>query len=147
MISKKGLKLIMDFESFRSHPYHCSAGVSTTGYGTTHYPNGKRVTMHDKPISEKHAREILEYEINTHYGERTEHYVSSKTTQAQLDSLISFAYNLGVGALKKSTLLKYHNKGKYKAAANEFLKWTHSNGRVLKGLVRRRQDERDLYLS
>ena len=147
MISKKGLDLIISFEGFKSHPYHCSAGVSTIGMGTTHYEDGKKVTMHDKPISEKRAREILEYEINTHYGKRTEHYVVNGTTQNQLDSLISFAYNLGVGALKNSTLLKYHNQSRHKDAANEFLKWTHSNGRVLKGLVRRRQAERDLYLS
>ncbi len=137
----------MKFESFRSKPYHCSAGVSTIGYGTTHYPDGKRVTMHDKPISEKRARAILEYEINTHYGERTEHYVSNDTTQEQLDALISFAYNLGVGALKRSTLLKYHNKGRYKAASNEFGKWVKAGHKKLPGLVRRRQAERNLYLS
>ena len=147
MISKKGLELIAGFEGFRSEPYHCSAGVSTIGFGTTHYEGGKHVTMQDKPITTKRAYEILRYEVAHHYGASVDRYTREDTTQNQKDAMISFAYNLGVGAFKGSTLLKLHNKGKTKEAANEFQKWIHSNGKVLKGLVTRRQRERELYLS
>ncbi len=145
MISKKGLELIADFEGFRSKPYHCSAGVSTIGFGTTHYEGGKHVTMLDKPISKERAYEILRYEVAHHYGAAVDRYIREDTSQNQRDALISFTYNLGVGALRGSHLLKYHNQGRYKEAANEFGKWTHSGGKVLKGLVSRRQKERELY--
>ncbi len=147
MISKEGLELIAKFEGFSSKPYHCSAGVSTIGFGTTHYEGGKHVTMHDKPISTARAYEILRYEVAHHYGASVDRYVREDTTQNQRDALTSFAYNLGVGALKSSTLLRLHNEGKIKEAANEFQKWIHSNGKTLKGLVTRRQKERDLYLA
>ncbi len=147
MISEKGLNLIISFEGFSAEPYRCPAGVPTIGYGTTHYPNGTRVKMSDKPISKKRAYAILKYEVDSHYGKAVEHSVGSETTQEQLDAMISFAYNLGTGAFKRSTLLKQHNRGKTKKAANEFAKWTHANGKVLKGLVRRRSAEKKLYLA
>ena len=147
MISKKGIDLIISFEGFSAIPYRCPAGIPTIGFGTTHYPGGRAVSMGDKPITKERAYEILEYEVNSHYGKVVEHSVGSDTTQEQLDALISFAYNLGTGAFKRSTLLKHHNKGKTKKAAREFAKWTHANGRVLKGLVRRRDAEKALYLA
>ncbi len=146
MISKEGLELIAKFEGFRSHPYHCSAGVSTIGFGTTHYEGGKHVTMQDKSISTARAYEILRYEVLHHYAAAVDRYVRADTNQNQRDALTSFAYNLGAGALKSSTLLRLHNEGKTNEAANEFQKWVHSNGKILKGLVERRQKERELYL-
>jgi lysozyme len=67
------------------------------------------------------------------------------TTQDQFDALVSFAFNLGLGAFGGSSLLRLHNGGTYAAAAGEFGKWIHSNGRVLPGLVRRRAAEAALY--
>jgi lysozyme len=68
------------------------------------------------------------------------------TSQGQLDALVSFSFNLGLGTLQRSTLRQKHNRGDYEGAAEEFLKYTKAGGKVLKGLVTRRKDERALYL-
>jgi lysozyme len=63
-----------------------------------------------------------------------------------MDALVSFSFNVGLGTLQRSTLRQKHNRGDYKGAAEEFLKYTKAGGKVLKGLVNRRNDERALYL-
>jgi lysozyme len=68
------------------------------------------------------------------------------TSQGQLDALCSFSFNLGLGTLQRSTLRQKHNRGDFEGAAEEFLKYTKAGGKVLKGLVTRRKDERALYL-
>ncbi len=103
--------------------------------------------MNEHSISEESASFLLQSQIEDIYGKAVGHYVKSPTTQQQFDALVSFAYNLGIGALQRSTLLRYHNRGDYKRASKEFGKWTHSNGKVLKGLVRRRKAEKKLYLA
>jgi lysozyme len=72
--------------------------------------------------------------------------VTVPVNKNQLEALTSFAYNLGIGALKGSTLLKFLNDGNYQAAANQFLRWDKANGKVLAGLARRRAAERNLFL-
>jgi GH24 family phage-related lysozyme (muramidase) len=67
-------------------------------------------------------------------------------TQGQLDALTDFAFNLGINALAKSTLLKFHNQGRFDLAAGQFHLWVHDNGKVLPGLVTRREKERTLYV-
>ena len=146
-ISDTGLEIIKKFEGFRGHPYRDVVGVCTIGYGTTHYEDGRPVRCSDVPISKERATEIMRHEIDHHYGNAVDHYVGRHTTQAQFDALVSFAYNLGVGALKKSSLLRHHNARNHDRAANEFRKWVHAGGRTLPGLVRRRQMEKDLYLA
>ena len=146
-ISKNGLNLIAGFEGFRAKPYHCSAGVSTIGYGTTIYPNGTRVTMKDKAISKEYALAIMKYMIDRDYGDAVDRYVKVPLTQNQYDALVSFTYNLGKGAFKSSTLLRKINEGKYNRASKEFIKWVNVNGKRSRGLVRRRKKERDLFLT
>jgi lysozyme len=72
--------------------------------------------------------------------------VTMPITQHQLDALVSFAYNLGVGSLSGSTLLKQLNAGDYAAAAEQFLVWSHAGGVVVAGLLRHRQAEQALFL-
>ena len=67
--------------------------------------------------------------------------------QGVFDSLVSFAFNVGLGSLQRSTLRMKTNRGDFEEAADEFLKWTKAGGRVLPGLVKRRNDERAMYLS
>jgi lysozyme len=67
--------------------------------------------------------------------------------QGVFDSLVSFAFNVGLGNLQRSSLRMKTNRGEFEEAADEFLKWTKAGGRVLPGLVKRRNDERALYLS
>jgi len=73
--------------------------------------------------------------------------LGGKMTQGQFDALVSFAFNLGIGALAKSTLLKKHLVGDYAGAAREFAKWKFGGGKVLAGLVKRRAAEARLYRS
>ena len=145
-IDKAGLDLIKHFEGFVHCPYLDTALVPTIGYGTTHY-GGRPVSMDDDDISEHVASIFLETQVNDVYAKAVNHYVRVPINQNQFDSLVSFAYNLGTGALKSSTLLRLINQGELTLAADHFAQWCHVNGRVSKGLVYRREQERELFLS
>lgn len=146
--SQKGIDLIKRYEGFRSKPYLCPAGVPTIGYGTTVYPNGRKVRLTDPAISEAQAVIYLKTLLK-HYESGVDRYVRDDINQHQFDALVSFAYNLGLGALQRSTLLKRvnANPNDKKKISYEFQRWTRAAGRVLKGLERRREDEVKLYFS
>lgn len=144
-IAKPGLELIKSFEGLRLKSYLCPAKIATIGYGTTKYPNGKKVSLGDPEITELQAAEYLEHEINEKAA-GVEKYVTVAINQNQFDALVSFAYNLGVGALQKSTLIRLLNAGDVSGAAEQFLRWTKASGKELPGLLRRRQAERSLFL-
>jgi lysozyme len=140
-----GIELIKRFEGFRSAPYKCPAGIPTIGYGATFYPNGKKVTMTDKAITEAEATELLKSML-TKFEQYVDSYCVDSITQNQFDALVSFCYNLGPANLKASTLLKKVNANPNDPTIRaEFMKWTKAGGRTLKGLVTRRQAEADLY--
>ena len=143
--SDKGLALIQQFEGFRAKPYKCPAGVPTIGYGATYYPDGKRVTMADRPVSEADATAMLRSMLAS-YEAGVSRYVQVPLTQGQFDALVSFAYNLGLSALKGSTLLRLVNARDYAGAAAQFLRWNRAGGKVLPGLTRRREAERKLFV-
>jgi len=145
-ISDKGLELIKEFEGFMSRPYLDQALIPTIGYGTTHYHN-RGVELTDPSISEHTATYLLRSQVDAIYGKAVNHYVQVAMTQNEFDALVSFTYNLGVGSLKNSTLLRKFNHGKIKDADREFAKWTHVNGKVNRGLVARRQKEAELFLA
>lgn len=150
-ITPAGIEFIKNCEGFKASPYLCSSGIPTIGYGTTYYPNGKKVTLRDKTITESEALDILLSQVNTKYVPVVNIYIRSiekKLTDNQFDALVSFAYNLGNGALQKSTLLKLilinpNNP----AIANEFTKWIYADGEKSKGLLMRRQKEVKMYFS
>ena len=144
-ISPKGLELIKHFEGYMNKAYLDTALVWTVGYGTTHFKYRK--VQDGDSLSKKTASMILESQVDEHYSLGVSHLVEVKVTQNQFDALVSFAYNLGVGALQKSTLLKYLNQGKYKKAAKEFKKWKYVQGKPSKGLLFRRNEEAKLFLS
>lgn len=146
-VSKKGLELIKKYEGFRSEPYKCPAGVPTIGYGATYYPNGKRVKLTDAPITEKQATEMLKNML-VGFEKAVDTYCIDTINQNQFDALVSFAYNVGTNALKNSTLLKKLNvNANDPTIRDEFMRWVKAGGKTLKGLVRRRQEEADLYFS
>lgn len=137
--------MIKRFEGFRSKPYLCPAGVPTIGYGNTFYASGKKVTLQDPPITEKEA-EILLLDTIRIFEKCVDSYCTDELNQNQFDALVSFAYNVGCMNLKISTLLKKVNKDvKDPSIGKEFLKWKKSNGKVLYGLLVRRQQEAALY--
>jgi len=146
-IGPKGLELIKRFEGFRAKPYLCPAGVPTIGYGATFYPNGKKVTLQDESITEQEA-EVLLLDTVRIFEKCVDSYCTDDLTQNQFDALVSFAYNVGCMNLKISTLLKKVNKNtKDPLIGKEFLKWKKSNGKVLYGLLVRRQEEAALYFN
>ena len=143
--SDTGLALIKSFEGFSARPYLCPAGIPTIGYGATYYPDGRRVTMQDKPVSEVDATDMLRSML-TRYEAGVSRYVQVPLTQGQFDALVSFAYNVGLSALKNSTLLRVLNARDYAGAAAQFARWNRAGGKVLPGLTRRREAERVMFL-
>ena len=140
-ISDDGIELIKEYEGLALKAYKCPAGIWTIGYGHTG-PDVREGQVIDEITAEAYLRKDLETAekcVNA--------CVAVPITQGQFDALVSFAYNLGCGALRRSTLLRCLNAGDDEGAANEFPKWTRANGKVLQGLVRRRQAEQELFLS
>lgn len=144
--SSLGLNLIKKYEGLRLSAYLCPASVVTIGYGTTKYPNGKKVLLGEKLSGEKEATQLLLSTLEPYEAAVNKHLPN--LNQCQFDALVSFAYNLGTGALIKSTLLK---KAKVNtndpSILDEFLKWNKAAGKVLNGLTNRRREEANLYFS
>jgi lysozyme len=146
-IDQKGLDLIKEFEGLSLKPYLCSAKVPTIGYGSTFYESGAKVQMTDKPITKERAEDLLEIVANR-FATRVFTMLKKPVTQNQFNALVSFAFNVGSGALSSSTLLKKVNANpKDLTIRNEFLKWNKAGGVTLKGLTNRRIKEADLYFT
>ena len=145
-LSKTGLDLIKRFESFRAAPYLCSAGVPTIGYGTTIYPNGIKVKLSDQKITQQLAETFLQHHVNA-IEKDVSKLVKVTLTQNQFDALVSFAYNVGIGAFGDSTLLKLLNAGDIDNASKQFERWNKAGGKVSNGLTRRRNAEKALFLA
>lgn len=146
-LSDKGYDLIKRFEGYSDRPYKCPAGISTIGYGNTYYPNGIKVKITDPKITKEYANEILAH-IADEFAADVLKLVKSKISVNQLNALTSFAYNVGVTNLAKSTLLKLVNINPNDAMiAKEFLKWNKAGGKVLNGLTNRRIAESALYFT
>lgn len=137
--NQAGLNLVKQFEGLRLEAYRCPADVPTIGYGTT-----ANVKMGDR-ITPQKAEEFLKRDLQK-FERAVNSAVKVPVNDNQFSALVCFTYNVGYGALQKSTLLKYLNQGKYQAAAQEFMKWNRGGGRVLPGLTRRRQAEQALFL-
>lgn len=140
----KGIDLIKSFEGLKLNAYICPAGIPTIGYGTTRV-NGQTVQM-GSIITESQAVGYLKADLQQ-FESAVNGAVKVPVTQNQFDALVSFTYNLGAGNLRSSTLLKKLNAGDYAGAADEFPKWNKAGGKELAGLTRRRNAERDLFLS
>lgn len=139
-ISDKGLDLIKRFEGLRLKAYLCPANVWTIGYGHTGSDVKKGMEITKERAEELLRRDVARFETGVSN-------VAATFTQGQFDALVSFAFNLGLGALMSSTLLRKHKAGDYEGAANEFRKWVYARGQKLPGLVTRRVAEAELYRS
>lgn len=145
--SQKGLELIKRFEGLKLKPYNCPASIATIGYGNTYYPDGTKVKLTDPAITKEKAEELLKF-LLVSYEKGVDSFCRDDINQNQFDALTSFAYNVGVGNLQKSTLIKKVNKNPNDPTIRaEFMKWNKGGGKVLLGLTRRRQAEADLYFS
>lgn len=135
-----GINLIKKHEGCRLQAYLCPAGVPTIGYGHTRDVKlGQRITQHQADV-------ILESDLEI-YEEGVEHLTRMRPPKEnQFAALVSFAFNLGVTRLASSTLMKKYLKGDVQGAADEFPKWVKAGGKVLPGLVKRRAEERALFM-
>jgi lysozyme len=145
-VSPQGLALIKRFEAFRPAPYRDSVGIPTIGYGATYYPDGRRVTLADPPITEAEASALLAAMVEA-FAAGIEQALRVPVTQPQFDALVSWAYNVGLDAARNSTLMRLLNAGELMQAANQLLRWNRAGGKVINGLTRRREAERELFLS
>ena len=142
----KAVKLIRKWEGYKSEAYLDPAGVWTIGWGTTRYPNGRRVKKGDS-IIQSQATDFLFHDIKRVAFKPIQKLVKVPLTNNQLNALVSFTYNVGQGNLGRSTLLKKLNAGDYFGAGQEFHRWNKGGGKVLQGLINRRQDEYNLWIS
>jgi len=139
-MSQAGLdNLLKHFEGCKLKAYRCPAGILTIGYGHTSAAGNPEVTE-GMTITQDEAETILKRDL-IKYEKPVADMVKVQLTQNQFDVLVDFAYNAGVNNLKTSTLLKKVNAGDLDAVPDELMKWTKGGGKVLTGLVRRRQAE------
>ena len=146
-ISENGINTIKSFESFRGKAYLDSADVPTIGWGTIRYPNGVRVTLKDAEITQKQADIFFLHDVANSESEVDAMTIDS-INQNQFDILVSFHYNLGGGALRRSTLLKKVNRNPNDPTIkDEFTKWIYADGKRSRGLLSRRNKEATIYFS
>lgn len=139
--------LCRQFEGYRAKPYLCPAGVPTIGYGSTYYADGRKVTLEDAPMSEPDARALLMYELQHTYLPGTLRQCPNLITdERKCNAIVDFCYNLGIGRLQTSTLKRKINAGDWEGAREQLMLWTKGGGKVLPGLVRRREAEKALLL-
>ena len=135
-MSAQGLALLKRFEGFRSQIYKDVAGLATIGYGhrllsTESFPGG---------LDEAQAIELLENDVRA-AELAVRRLVKPLLTQGQFDALVDFVFNLGVGRLASSTLLKELNAERFDSAAEQLLRWDHSGAQEIEGLKARRTAE------
>lgn len=137
--SARGVRLIQQFEGFRTKAYKDVAGVWTIGYGFT-----EGVSEGDV-ITRPEADTRLQRELRT-YENAVMQECLLDPNQNQFDALVSFCFNVGVKGLQRSSVLKAHNRGDFQAAGRAFALWNKAGGKVWPGLTRRRAAEAALYL-
>ena len=156
-VSDRCKEMIKHHEGVRFKPYRCPAKLWTVGVGHVLYPNQGRLPLDQRdvyPLEQNDNRTFSKDEVNGTLSfdlQRFEIGVARLfpmvLTQGQNDALVSFAFNLGLGGVQRSTLRSKILRGEMELAADEFLKFTRGGGKVLPGLVKRRNDERALFLS
>mgnify|MGYP003109902921 FL=1 len=137
-ISEEGLSLIKKFEGCELKAYRCAANVLTIGYGTT-----KGVTE-DMEITKEEAESLLKEEMHEYEGYIND-MVKVPLEQHQFDAMVSWVFNLGSGNLSSSTLLKKLNNSEYDEVPAQIKRWNKAGGKVLDGLIRRREAESLLF--
>ena len=141
-ISKQGLDLICRFEGFSPVIYICPAGYPTIGYG--HLITAANKERFLDGVDEDEALELLRSDVGK--AERAVlRLIAVPLTQGQFDALVSFTFNLGSGALQRSTLRRKVNREEHDDVPAELMKWVWAGGRKLKGLVKRRKAESLFY--
>ena len=156
-VSDKAIEVIKHHEGIRTKPYQCPALLWTVGVGHVIDPNHAKVPLAERkalPIPDGWNRVLPMSEVDdilkrdlVSFERGVERYCPVPLTQGQCDALVSFSFNVGLGTLQRSTLRQKVLRGDMAGAAEEFSKYTIGGGKVLKGLVSRRNDEKALFLN
>ena len=165
-LSKAGEDLMHRYEGFRSRPYLCPAHIHTIGYGHVLYQEQIRLPVvrvegytgmirKEYPLKSEDIRVWTKTEIDELFRADVESFERGVLRlvpgvvgrQGSFDALVSFAFNAGLGNLQRSTIRMRANRGDWQGAAEAFMVWTKGGGKVLPGLVKRREAERSLFLS
>jgi lysozyme len=156
-ISAKGIELIKHHEGLRFKPYRCPANLWTIGVGSVLYPEQARLSMAERmnfPLRPEDNRQFTKEEVDgilrfdlARFERGVAQFCPVPLTQGMFDGLVSFAFNVGLGTLQRSTLRQKLLRGDKAGAAEELLKYCMAGGKILKGLQNRRIDERAMFLS
>lgn len=157
-VDVKVLDMIKHHEGVKLKPYRCPALLWTVGVGHVLYPDQAKLKIEDRKayeIKPEDNRIWTKEQVDALLLQDLAKFESGvgrlcpavAGNQNHFGALVSFAFNVGLGSLQKSTLRMKYNRGEYEAAADEFLKWSKVGGKVLNGLLKRRTDERNLFLT
>jgi len=136
-------KIICPLQAYPATPQEEKEGIYTIGYGNTFYSDGKKVKKSDK-ITQQQADELFANTIHE-FESKLQPMLTMPLTQNQYDAIVSLVYNIGLSAFVNSTILKDLHAGNYNKAAMDFTSWIYQHGKVLHGLVDRRNRERALF--
>jgi lysozyme len=155
-VSDKACQLIRHHEGVRNKLYRCPAKLWTIGVGHVAYPEQAKLPLDQRDAFQPRPEDMRVYtneEIDgilrsdlDRFERGVERYCPVALKQGQFDALVSFAFNVGLGTLQRSTLRQKVLRGDMEGAAEEFLKYCIAGGKILKGLQNRRNDERALFL-
>lgn len=149
-LSPNGFMIIAEFEGLRLSPYYATAeeknkGIVTIGYGNTFYEDGKKVQITDAPITKTQALRLLQITTDK-FANKVASFIKKPVNQNQFDALVSLTYNIGLNAFANSTALQMVNINPNDANVRKWiLVWNKQAGKVLQGLVNRREKEAELY--
>ena len=161
-VSDSALQMIKRYEGVRLKPYLCPAGLWTVGVGHVLYPEQAQLPLSgdgpirkEYPLKPEDARawspaevdDLLAKDLSRFESGVARYCPAAVNRQGHFDALVSFSFNLGLGTLQRSTLRAKYNRADYAGAADEFLKFVKGGGKVLPGLVKRRNDERTMFMS
>ena len=157
-VSDAAIRMVKHHEGVRLRPYRCPALLWTVGVGHVIDPTHAAVKYEDRknlPIPDGWDRQLSMGEVDIILAQDLKRFErgvarycpAAVNSQGQFDALVSFAFNVGLGNLQRSSIRMRYNRGDIEGAADAFLMWTKAAGRVLPGLVKRRQDERAMFLA
>lgn len=156
-VSAKAIEMIKHHEGVRFKPYRCPAGLWTIGVGHVMYPEQAKLPITERlnfPLRPEDNRQFTKEEVDAFLANDLSGFergvarmCPTGLTQQRFDALVSISFNFGLGTLQRSSIRMKHNRGEFDAAADAFLLYTKGGGKILPGLVKRRNDERALYLS
>jgi lysozyme len=144
--SQQGLKLIERFEGLSLTPYKDCVGLYTIGVGHLIGDGRSLPSSWNRTLTVNECYELLASDV-TKFELGVARYITAKLTQNQFDALVSFAFNLGLGTLQRSSLRQKLNRGNQEGAIKTWLKYNMAGGQVIRGLDLRRKAEVSLFLS